>query len=78
MDVVVPVAEPIVVLTTVAERLVGLVPGLLVDDRFVPGRIELAAVADDAPLDRVADNGRDVLLVEPLAADLYAARHRAL
>ncbi len=48
MDVVVLVAEPIVFLTTVAERLVGLIPGLRVDDRFVPGRVELAACSSVA------------------------------
>src|SRR5262249_37298940 len=64
------VVEAGVVPAAVPTRLIAPPPGPLVDDRLVLAGVEPPAVADEPFVHRIADDGRDHVLVEALATDL--------
>ncbi|MDO8613535.1 MAG: hypothetical protein Q7R32_12050 [Dehalococcoidia bacterium] len=62
----------LVVLSAIPDGFVGQFPGLQIDDRFVGPWVEVAVVADEPLVDRVVHNGLHCVLVEALAAYLFA------
>ncbi|MDA8217495.1 MAG: hypothetical protein M0Z94_07770 [Dehalococcoidales bacterium] len=70
MHVVILIAQAVTVVPPLADRLVGLPPGLLIDDGLVLRAILPPVVAYESLVHRIMNNGLDQILTEPLAAHL--------